>query len=102
VLALKGDTGPVSAMAFSPDASAGEDNTVEVWDEYAGKQELTLQGHTNCLSRVPFSPDRRQLASASGNHTCSSFQRRNAGGVGWPVQGVETAQIDLTIFNTVK
>ena len=55
-------------MAFSPDgkrlASAGQDETVKVWDAGTGQEILTLKGHTEHVTSVAFSPDGKRLASA--------------------------------------
>ena len=58
-------------MAFSPDgtllASAGQDDTVRLWDPASGKQEQVgdpLTGHTDSVTAVAFSPDGTLLASA--------------------------------------
>jgi WD40 repeat protein len=69
-LTLKGHTGFVTSVCFSPDgrrlASASQDQTIKVWDAQTGQEQLTLKGHTNVATSVCFSPDGRRLASASG------------------------------------
>ena len=78
-LDLKGHSGPVTSVAFSPDgkrlASASRDpfripsapGEVKVWDAMSGQETLTLKGHTAPVNCVAFSPDGKRLASASGS-----------------------------------
>jgi WD40 repeat protein/tRNA A-37 threonylcarbamoyl transferase component Bud32 len=80
LLTLKGHTGSVVAVAFSPDgrrlASAGvakrppgevRSGEVKLWDVGSGRELHTLKGHTSSVTGVAFSPDGKRLAS-SGFH----------------------------------
>jgi WD40 repeat protein/serine/threonine protein kinase len=70
---LKGHTGWVQGVAFSPDgrrlASGSRDGTVKVWDAQTGQEIRTLKDHTGTVYRVAYSPDGRRLASASADGT---------------------------------
>ena len=52
----------------SPDggrlASASDDQTVKVWDAAAGKELLTMSGHSKGVESVALSPDAKRLATA--------------------------------------
>ena len=59
---LKGHTGQVSSVAFSPDGTrivtgSRLDGTAKVWDARTGAALLDLKGHTGEVSSVAFSPD---------------------------------------------
>ncbi|KAG4253169.1 hypothetical protein FPRO03_07129 [Fusarium proliferatum] len=59
----------VTSVAVSPDnqflASAGNDETVKVWDIATGECRHTLEGHDGNIHSVTFLPDGQSLASAS-------------------------------------
>jgi len=66
---LKGHTGAVVGLAFSPDsktlASASYDGTLKLWDMNTGKERATLGEYMGCLGYVTFSPDGKTLASGA-------------------------------------
>lgn len=69
---LKGHNGwyaGVQSVSFSPDetmiASASDDKTIKVWNVVNGRENYTLQGYTNCVKSVVFSPDGLFIAGGS-------------------------------------
>jgi len=70
---LKGHSGVVWSVAFSPDsklvASTSGDMSVRLWEVATGALQRTLKGHNGMVWSVAFSPNLRLLASASEDMT---------------------------------
>ncbi|MBY8845557.1 trypsin-like peptidase domain-containing protein [Streptomyces sp. SP2-10] len=66
---LKGHTGWVQSLAFSPDggtlATGASDSTTRLWDVRRHRSLTTLTGHNGTVFALAFSPDGRTLASGS-------------------------------------
>ena len=78
---LKGHTGHVGAVSFSPDgktlASGGSwnnttqksDTTIRLWDSQTAQPKAILTGHTSGIRCLSFSPDGKILTSGSHDNT---------------------------------
>jgi WD40 repeat protein len=60
-------------LAFHPGgtrlASAGRDRMIWLWDLAKAQDVARLQGHTNYVFALDFSPDGKTLVSGSGDNT---------------------------------
>jgi hypothetical protein len=79
-LELKGHTGGVNSVAFSPDGTrvlaGGYDRTAKVWDARTGTPLLDLKGHARGVSSVAFSPDGTRIATSSDDGTAKVWDAR--------------------------
>jgi eukaryotic-like serine/threonine-protein kinase len=69
----QGHIGAVNAVAWSPNgkriASAGFDDTVQVWNAADGSNAYTYHRHTGPVTAVAWSPNGSHIASASDDGT---------------------------------
>ena len=68
--------------------SGSDDQIIRVWDAQTGGQVgNSLQGHTEDVSSVAFSPDGRHIVSGSHDQTIQVWDAQTGGQVGNPLQG---------------
>jgi len=111
-----GHSDRVRAVAWSPDgsciASAGADQTLQIWDISTGNHICTCLGHADAVSALAWSPDGRRIASASNDKTVQVWDADNGqkifaytshsdwvNAVGWSPDGkrIASAGIDKTV-----
>ncbi|XYI01494.1 eIF2A-related protein [Sorangium sp. So ce1128] len=70
---VSGHSGPINALAWAPDgkrlASAGDDQTVRIWDTSTRNELARFRGHSNAVRAVTWHPDGKHLASAGDDQT---------------------------------
>jgi WD40 repeat protein/tRNA A-37 threonylcarbamoyl transferase component Bud32 len=81
LFSLKGRTGSVLSVAFSPDGkrivTGCHDDTARVWDAEKGREVLTLKGHTGCVWSVAFSPDGQRILTGSHDFSAKVWGAAN-------------------------
>jgi WD40 repeat protein len=73
ITSLKGHSGWVTSVSFSPDgktlASGSYDKTIKLWNLATYQEITTFKGHSGFVYSVSFSPDGKTLASGSADKT---------------------------------
>jgi WD40 repeat protein/serine/threonine protein kinase len=99
---LRGHTGIVSCVAFSPDgkriASGSWDKPVKVWDAVTGQETLTLKGHPNGVLSVAFSPDGARLATSGASENTVKVWDADTGQELLTLRG-HTSHVNSVVFS---
>lgn len=91
-LTLRGHSGPVHGVTFSPDGarivSGSNDETLRVWDAKTGAPiGMPLRGHTAAVLSVAFSPDGSRIVSGSSDRTLRLWDGNSGRPVGAALRG---------------
>lgn len=75
---LRGHTGPVTGLAFSPTGAqivtAGEDGTARVWDTVSGREIMVLRGHGAGVALAVFSPDGKRVVTVDAQGSARQWE----------------------------
>ncbi len=80
-LILRGHTGSVNSVAFSPDnrlvVSGSADGSIRIWDVTNGKMSRLIQGHEVTIRSTLFTPDGRYIISADKRGEIKTWDAQN-------------------------
>ena len=88
-IGVRGNVLPVRHSHGRTIASGGVDGTIKLWNFYSGKLIRTLDGHTDGVFSVVFSPDGDKLASADLSGTIKVW-RMDSGEMAGTLKGHST------------
>ena len=95
-LTLRGHSGAVLAVAFSPNGrqliTASEDHTAMVWNAADGQAIWTLRGHPDRVVNALFSPDGRRIITVDQNNAAIVWDA-----TGRRALGIFTSAIDKSL-----